>query len=359
MVNLYCVRPKGFNIGNDVIFLAVQHFIRKAFKENVNIISLAATNKYETNKKSGLTPATIYEINQYGHGLVIGGGNLYENGELDVKPSSLTALEVPMMIFSASRGKIFNKNYQLVNRTDVMPDETIKLLNKKADISLARDIATSEYLKSLNCDHKLVGCPTLFLNEIPQHSIQVRGNTTTDVLISVRNPTLMSIPVVDQVKVYEQILKIIDILKSKGYLHIKFLCHDHRDISFASSFKDYEYFYTEDVYEYITLLRNTKLNVSFRLHSFLPCMAFDIPAIKLSYDQRAISMLETIGMDKWNINLIKDDPIKEFSERIDNLENLKIIKKDLYQSVWKSFKDKIDSETKNFARLVHEKLHNQ
>ena len=53
MINLYSIRPKGFNIGNDVIFLGLSHFIRQAFDENFNVISLPATSKYESQKKRG------------------------------------------------------------------------------------------------------------------------------------------------------------------------------------------------------------------------------------------------------------------------------------------------------------------
>ena len=104
-----------------------------------------------------MSSETVYEINQYGSGIVVGGGNLYENGELEVDPIALKALEKPMMIFSVSRGRIFNQDLKLVNRTDTMSDEKLKLLNNKASISLSRDLATKD---SNDCFHVL---PLLFL----------------------------------------------------------------------------------------------------------------------------------------------------------------------------------------------------
>lgn len=50
MINLFSIRPKGFNIGNDVIYLGVNHFVRMVFKQNYNVISLPATGKYESQK---------------------------------------------------------------------------------------------------------------------------------------------------------------------------------------------------------------------------------------------------------------------------------------------------------------------
>ena len=258
MINIYSIRPKGFNIGNDVIYLGVNHFLRLAFKENFNVISLPATSKYESHKKAGLSAQTIYEVNQFGSGLVVGGGNLYENGELEVNPTALKALEKPMMVFSVSRGKIYNQNLELVDRTDVMTDANMKLINDKADISLSRDKATTKHITDLGSQNQLGGCPTLFINEIPQHLVPLSESDRTDALISIRTPTLMSIPVSYQYNLREQMLEMIEVLTQKGYKNIKILCHDHRDIPFAASFKEVDYLYTEDIYTYLTYLKNTK-----------------------------------------------------------------------------------------------------
>lgn len=356
MINLYSIRPKGFNIGNDVIYLGINHFIRNAFKENFNVISLPATSKYESHKKAGLSSQTIYEINQFGHGVIVGGGNLYENGELEVNATALNALERPLMVFSVSRGKVYNKNLEFVNRTDVMTDANIGLLNKHADISLSRDKATKEHIDSLGYKDNIVGgCPTLFINEMPQHLVPISEEDQTDVLISIRTPTLMSIPVSYQYELRYQMMQMIELLQNKGYSNIKILCHDHRDIPFAASFKEVDYLYTEDVYTYLTYLKNTKLNLTFRLHSFIPCLAYDIPTIKISYDQRAISMLDTIGMNDWNINLVKDDLLKEVEHRLDNMGDLNSIKNNLRDTLWAENRNTIVENCKHFAELVSEK----
>jgi polysaccharide pyruvyl transferase WcaK-like protein len=352
MRNLYSIRPKGFNIGNEAIFIGVSHFIRKSLKRNFNFISIPATTKYENQRKGGLIANTVYEINRNGHGVIVGGGNLYENNELDIDEIAIKALDKPMMIFSVSRGKIYNNNRILVDRTNVMPDHKIKTLHSKTNISLSRDIATKEYLNKIGCDNLLAGCPTLFMNEIPQHLVPMMNHEKTDVLISIRNPILMSIPIELQYQVRETILDSIRLLKANGYRNIKFLCHDHRDIEFANSFTDIDYFYTDDIYTYLTLLRNTKLNLSFRLHSFLPCLAFDIPTIKLSYDERALSFMETINMSEWNINYVKDNVLKEIEYRIKNIKNLDEIKKRNIKNTWAELKNTIETSTNEFAKLV-------
>lgn len=353
MITLFNIRPKGFNIGNDIIHLAVKHLIKNTFDYNVNVISLPAISKYETQRKAGLNSQTIHEINQYGSGVIIGGGNLYENGELEINPTALKALEVPLMIFSVSRGKIYNRDLNLVDRTDVMTDESIRIINKKADITVSRDIATQKYLESLDINSLLGGCPTLFLNEIPQHLMPISDVGKTDALISIRTPTLMNIPLNYQYMVREQIIEIISYLKENGYKNVKLFCHDHRDIPFATLLKDVEYLYSDDVYAFISYLRSTRLNITFRVHSFLPALSYDIPAIKISYDERAFSLLETVGMDEWDINLVKQDMVEEVKKRVHSLNDFENMKDKARKTIWKELKNVQLSSFKQFEELVY------
>ena len=92
MTNIYCIRPKGFNVGNEAIHVALREQLASAFGEQVNIINLPATSRYESHAKAGFTASTVHEINQYGDGVIVGGGNLYENGELDVDRHALSTL---------------------------------------------------------------------------------------------------------------------------------------------------------------------------------------------------------------------------------------------------------------------------
>jgi polysaccharide pyruvyl transferase WcaK-like protein len=355
MINIYSIRPKGFNVGNDVIYIALQHFLRNAFKDKYfNIISLPATNKYESHKKAGFSKGTVYEFNQFGDGVILGGGNLFENGEIDIDPIALRALDKPLMIFSVSRGKIYNNRLELVDRTDVISDSNLRILHDAADFSLSRDKATCDYLKELNLNNIIGACPTVFLNEVPYHTLAKNSRLETDCLISIRTPNLMSVPPTFQYQLRSQIMEMASILREKGYKNIKILCHDHRDIPFAESFQDIGWIYTDDVYTFITLLKNTKLNLTYRLHSFIPCLSLGVPTIKISYDQRSISLVDTIGMDEWNINYVHDNVIEEFKNRMAHLGDLDQIRNDLSKSTWKDIKETISGNFNQFAKQVME-----
>jgi hypothetical protein len=324
LTTLFCIRPHGFNIGNDAIHLGLRNLIDEAFESVVNIVSLPAVSRYESHVKAGLTSRVIHEINQYGHGVIVGGGNLYENGELAVDANALSTLEPPLMLFSLSGGRIYNNQLDLVKRTDAMSSSTISALHDRADISLARDNATLKHLLGSGCDARLGACPTLFLDEIADYLPKLPVGSDSDVLISVRHPSLMNVPLFLQSRVQRDIESLIRSLQDKTGKTVRLLCHDHRDIPFAATFGEVDYVYTGDIYQYLSLLRNCHLNVSFRLHATLPCLAFGRPSISISYDERASSLLKTAGVEQWDINYVEstnvtDDVIARY-ERLDELQ---------------------------------------
>ena len=324
MINLFCIRPKGFNVGNDAIALGVQHLLYQAFGEVVNVITVPATSKYDQHGHAGLTAKAVYEINQYGHGVLIGGGNLYENGELDVDPDALERLEPPLMLFSLSRGRVYNRRRVLVDRTDVISDRVIKALDRKASFALARDEATGDHLREIGCRHcEVGGCPTIFLDAMRDRLPAIPQSQVSDAFVSIRHPHLMSIPLTKQAQVYNDVRNIVELLRDRGYDRVRLLCHDHRDISFAASFPGVDYVYTGDVHSYLAMLDQCALNVSYRLHSFLPCLSFGRPAIKVSYDERACSLIKTVGLDSWNINMVhNEDVVGQVANRLDRLDEL-------------------------------------
>lgn len=321
---LFCIRPKGFNVGNDVISLGLEHFIQRAFGQSVNLITLPATSRYESHAKAGLTARTVHEINQYGHGVIVGGGNLYENGELEVDPWALETLEPPLMLFSLSSGRIYNHRRELVRRTDAMRPELIRALDKRADFSLARDERTTSYLRELGCEKPVTGgCPTVYLNQtrttLPPLPEADRGG----VLISVRAPNLMNIPLPLQSRVRRDLEGLIELCRNRGHGRVRLLCHDQRDISFAASFSGVEYVYLSDARNYLSLLAHSDLNITFRLHSFLPCLSLNVPTVAVSYDERASALIDTLGFGDWNINLVREsDLVSAVAGRLDNLNEL-------------------------------------
>jgi polysaccharide pyruvyl transferase WcaK-like protein len=76
------------------------------------------------------------------------------------------------------------------------------------------------------------------------------------------------------------------------------------------------------------------------------------PFVKLSYDERAISLMETVGFGDWNIDIVKsDDLLSDVSDRLDHLDGLESIKA-AAAGRWASLKNTQDAALREFARAV-------
>jgi Polysaccharide pyruvyl transferase len=352
LITLFCVRPRGFNIGNDTIFLGLRHLLREAFDGLVNIVQVPAVGNGEPEELTGLQARTVHDMNLYGHGVVVGGGNVYENGQLAVDPNALRALHPPLMLFSLSRGRIYDNRHELVPRTDAMPDPIVRALHERAALSLARDEATLDYLRALGLESPVLGgCPSLLVRQlaIPQLDVVPPSNGC---LLSVRHPRLMSIPLRHQARLHSTIVDLMAALEADGFGPVRILCHDTRDVAFASSLGDIEYILADDVHAQMALLRHAPLVVSFRLHAFLPCVSFGTPAINISYDERSRSLVRTIGMESWDIDLIRSrDVVAEVRDRCARLGDLAALRESV-QPLWQQLEATMRAQTAAFARLV-------
>jgi polysaccharide pyruvyl transferase WcaK-like protein len=129
----------------------------------------------------------------------------------------------------------------------------------------------------------------------------------------------MNIPLSAQSRVHEQVRELIRLLAGQG--RVRLLCHDHRDLPFAASFPGTEYLYTDDVSQYLSLIRAADLVLTYRLHSLIPAAAFGTPAISISYDERALSAIETIGLGDWDITLMDGDVPGAVASRLARLND--------------------------------------
>ena len=353
MLNLFCIRPKGFNIGNEVIYQGMLAFVRRAFGGRANVISLPATSRYESCAKAGLTPRTVHEINQYGHGVIVGGGNLFENGELEMDPGAVEALDVPLMLFSLGAGRIYDRRHRLTRRTDAMPPDRIRALCRQARVVMVRDHCTADLVRRSGCPRVITaGCPSLHLADGSVWLPESPG--TPPALLSIRAPELMNIPLADQARVRGDVRRIVGVIQDAGFGDVKLLCHDHRDLPFAASLGDVPYLYTDDVFVYLGWLRSCRVQVGYRLHAALPCLAMGTPTVSISYDERARSLLETVGVGDWDINMMRTpDVARCVADRLHRLEDLARIGRER-AGMWAVLGGRMTAGFATFARAVRD-----
>lgn len=297
-MNIFFVRPSTRNIGNDLISYAAMELFYEVFGNVANIVNIPALKGPQF---GGLVPRQIYDMNRLADAVVVGGGNLFENGQLSYDAQAVDALRPPMILMAISHGRITSRDGGLADRTDALHPETIRHLARRSAITIVRDNASREILHDFGAEAVVGGCPTLFLPSNPQG--QKPGN---DILISVRHPLRMSIPPTLQWRIAEDLRRLITALRKEFALPIRLVCHDYIDLEFATGFPDATPAYFDDVGRYMTTLRSCALHVSYRLHGFLPCLAFGTHSINLSYDERGSSMLGTIGLESWDIDLLRE-----------------------------------------------------
>jgi len=302
MATLFCVRPETRNIGNDLINRATSDLIRSVFGSDtviVNVPALAGAHY------GGLTASQVYDMNRFADGVVVGGGNLFENGQLTVEPQALAALRPPLMLIGMSHGRIFDASGDLVDRTDAMAPDTIRRLSEKASAVLVRDEGTLRILDGLGIHGaELGGCPSMFM--APNAPERKAGNR---ILLSIRHPSRMCVPPELQWRVADDVRRLLAALEDGYGATVSIVCHDYRDLELAKAFPATPLLYFDDVAGYVEALRDCRLSVSYRLHAFLPCLSFGTPSIHLSYDERGKEMVAAAGMGDWDIDLTREPDV--------------------------------------------------
>ena len=350
-LNLFHIVPfgPGFNIGNFLIQQSVRRLIKSQTERNVNFITIFSKG-YEN--MSGLTKSTVYRINEESDGVVLGGGNLFENGDLEVDINALQALRKPMISFSCSYGKIYDQNGSLMRRTDAIQDIVMKEVIKASQVILSRDQATKDHLDSISKhdNHVVGGCPSIFIKELLNEEIANVSQDSKFPLLAIRNPDQMNVPYKIKNLIPSLTYQLLDLMKSISDKEPIILCNDQRDIAYAKSF-DHEFLYTSDVYEYFEILMQVSHAISYRVHTSLPLWSLGTNVVNLSYDQRSVSLVDFIGGSQKDINIVKN-----YKDIIPKTEKIlkEGFKKDITNN-WQSIKEIQKKSIKDFFSIVNEK----
>ncbi|WP_150130801.1 polysaccharide pyruvyl transferase family protein [Janthinobacterium sp. LM6] len=296
-MNIFMVRPTTRNIGNDLIGYATAELLYEVFGAATNVVSIPALKGPQF---GGLVPRQIYDMNRLADAVIVGGGNLFENGQLSYDVQAVNALRRPMMLMGLSHGRITGRDGQMEDRTDALSPTAIRHLVEHAKVAMVRDTGSQEILADLGAKVTVGGCPTLYLPPNAEGEAAKGG-----VIISVRHPMRMSVPATLQWRIAEDLRRLIAALRAEYAQPVYLACHDYIDLEFAAGFPEAAPLYFDEVSRYIEALRTCKLHVSYRLHGFLPCLAMGSHSINLSYDERGRSMLSTIGMASWDVDLMQ------------------------------------------------------
>lgn len=307
MLTIANIRPFGHNVGNHTIGFSIRQMLYEVFGRLVTVIEYPASAKYETLATAGLSKKSVNDINRFTDGVIVGGGNLYENDEIDIHPTALAAIQPPLMLFSISRGRVYGRKDKLIDRSDVIDDRKLELLFSRANISLSRDSATHRYITKLGLRDELGWCPTINANRYSHLIPELPEKEFVGTLISVRTPGLMNVPFRYQARIQEDIESAIDQLRENGHKRIRILCNDSRDLDFATLFRHsrrVDSIFTNDVYTYLGLLRGAEMVICYRLHASLPALSMGKRTINITYDERAKSLFDDLKFSSGCLDMI-------------------------------------------------------
>ena len=165
VTNIYCIRPKGFNVGNEAIHVALREQLGDRRSASRSTSSTCRRPPATVACEGGLHGATVHEINQYGDGVIVGGGNLYENGGLDVDRHALRPLGVPMMLYSLSMGRIYDRRGELSGariRCPTRPDDPSR---SREHLARTRR-GDRRHLADAGAAAELGGCPMIGIDRV-------------------------------------------------------------------------------------------------------------------------------------------------------------------------------------------------
>ena len=356
MFTIANIRPMGQNVGNHAIHFGLKQLVYQAFGRLVSVIDYPSGPLPGDSGVFGLTAKTVNEINRFADGVIVGGGNLYENGSLIVDKTALSALKPPLMLFSNSWGRTYDRFDVLEQRSDSISVSDLVALVQRADISLSRDSATHNLISAMGLNDSLGLCPTIGLSGHLAKLPPLPDSEEVGALVSIRTPQLMNVSARHQRRIPETIEQAIDLLRSNGYSRVRILCNDKRDLDFATLFKfqdsrGVDSVFTSDVYEYLSLLRKAEFLVSFRLHATLPAIAFGTPVVNLSYDERASSLIRDLDVEASSINMVEEkDNLPSLMEK--RIGEGGFIASSEIQQTWKAFHEDQLQHFKRFKTMV-------
>jgi hypothetical protein len=235
---LFFARPNTRNIGNDIIAFATAELLYEVFGAATNVVNIPAV---KGPRFGGLVAQQIYDINRLADGVVVGGGNLFENGQISYDAQAVQALRRPMLLIALSHGRIAGRDGVPAIRTDALHPDAIRHLVERSTVTLVRDHASHIILNELGVESHVGGCPTLFL---PPNGDGMPAEG--DLLISVRHPSRMSVPPTLQWRIADDLRRLITVLRGEFARPIRLACHDYIDLEFAAGFPEAVTVYFDD-----------------------------------------------------------------------------------------------------------------
>lgn len=314
---IFCLHPPRSDIAVDAALRVLHRRVREAFGPWVNLTGMPVGD--ESLGRGGFTARTVYEMNLFGHGVILMGQTRPEHAdELDIEDQALVELELPLLVWG------------------VPPGESSRLLVCAAEVLMTQGRK---------------GCPPHLLSH-SSLSAEYESYPERPTLVSLRDARTMDLPPKRRASFAGEVGSIIRALRSDGDQEVLLMCHDADDRMLAASLTDIDHFYPSDAREWHERLTRASLNVTFRVESALTCAAIGVPFVHFAGTDEALTAMATAGLDQWSVDWrTVTDPAAAVRERIGRMHELEMMRL-MSMPDWAAADRRVSDSMKRFAKLV-------
>jgi polysaccharide pyruvyl transferase WcaK-like protein len=301
--------PQTNNIGDHFVQRGIESMVHAAIPQ-ATFQLFSINSRGRDNDNYGLTRRAIERANLEADLIIVGGSNLYEGSfrwrwGVHLEPDALQHLRVPLFIVGVGSGSDFTSN---LHRPSSRALKEIKLLNKHAAFSGARDVITLDWLHQIGVSKaKLTGDPATFIfNRSPR---PYYNGLEDNILITVpprrfwtSKRQFWNVRVRGRA-MFRALATLARTLLEQGH-KVKVACNDPMDLPMAESFDGWlpaPVVCPQTPEDYFRLLSTCRVVVSGRLHTAVVAFSLGIPFLLMDVDQRTHGFIKTYELDDWAV----------------------------------------------------------
>lgn len=316
--------PRTANIGD--------HFVQRGIEQMFQrLVPGSKFDLFNVNSRGGdseeygLTHAAIERANYEADLIVVGGSNLYEGSfrwpwGVHLEADALKQMRVPLFLMGIGSGSNFSG---ALHRPSPRAEKEIKLLNRHAAFSGARDVTTFEWLQRLGiAKAKLMGDPATFIFNLP-----ARHDRSGTVLISVPPRRFWSSKrqawnVLTRGRAMFKALNMLARRLSNEGRDVVVVCNDPADLATAESLFGWmpnPVLCPQTPEDYFEVLSKSVAVVSGRLHTAVAAFSLGIPFVLIDVDQRTRGFIKTYQLEGWALDPSQSGVEGRLSEQVNRL----------------------------------------
>lgn len=315
------------NVGDRAIRKSVVEYI----KERINV-----PFAFFNTRNSELTEDRILkQVNKEASILMVAGGGLY----CDIKctsgwyfpcnPELFEKIKVPIVLYGIGyNSHLKGDNFKADLSSDTL--QSIKIINKFAEISTVRDQRTFDLLSSLDINHhELILDPACFVKYKSQKRIK-----RVVIQLAQHAPILGRFDGTQEFR-KKNIKDYADIcyyLKSLGY-EVIFIAFDPLEqniiVELKQLFPDLLYLNTDNIDRILEEYSRCTMSIGCKMHSNILSFATHTPFISIYYDQKSPEFLKMIGWKNFGISCF-EPYVEQVKKMIDHLD----INWDIYSEIF-------------------------